>query len=466
MKAAMRALKNHALSYSDVEVKMREATSNDPWSCPLSLMRELSRATHDYVDYPKLFAMLWKRLADVEHAMHVTKALQLLDFLIRHGSERFVLDVKRRQRDIAALQRYKHYNESGQDDAKEARAKAKQIYELLANDAQLQTERQAAELQRTASDRGDSYHLTADEKTEQELYRARTREQRAQRHREADDDELSGGSRGRRGEEDEDGHGSGGRGKQQPAALHSTAKRGNRGRQAGEEESEEAYELAEEKRHSAADERRSGRSNNTAAATARRPKAAGQRAAHASSKGAAAEASFDPVSEEEMEDEAVDGTQQRQQQQRSSRVTTRTVRRKTTSSSVREPEGDEVTEQEAEEESVVHAQQSSVSDTIAHSQHQHAPNQSASPLDETAVRHLHAFAACRSRCGISNICLLSAKRQGRPGDEKAGQRTPAPPRRTGKRRPHVCRCVSLPAILCAAAVCMHVCACVCACASL
>ena len=118
MKAAIRAIKNHALSYADVEVKVREATSNDPWSCPPSLLRELSLATHDYQDYPKLFAMLWKRLSDVEHVMHVTKALVLLDFLIRHGSERFVLDVKRRGRDVSALTRYRHLDQNNLDDAK------------------------------------------------------------------------------------------------------------------------------------------------------------------------------------------------------------------------------------------------------------------------------------------------------------------------------------------------------------
>ena len=141
MKAALRALKNHAYSYADVEVKVREATSNDPWSCPPSLLRELGRATHDYQDYPKLFAMLWKRLADVEHVMHVSKALTLLHFLLLHGSERFALDVKRRARDVSALTKYKHYDQNNVDDAKEARARAKTVYELLSNEQRLMAER-------------------------------------------------------------------------------------------------------------------------------------------------------------------------------------------------------------------------------------------------------------------------------------------------------------------------------------
>lgn len=51
--------------------------------------------------------MLWKRLTDVEHVMHVQKALIVVEYLLRYGSERFINDAKRRSRDIAALQKYK-----------------------------------------------------------------------------------------------------------------------------------------------------------------------------------------------------------------------------------------------------------------------------------------------------------------------------------------------------------------------
>ena len=167
MKAALRALKNHAYSYADVEVKVREATSNDPWSCPPSLLRELARATHDYQDYPKLFAMLWKRLADVEHVLHVQKALTLLHFLLLHGSERFALDVKRRARDVSALTKYRHYDANNVDDAKEARQKAKAVFELLSNEQRLVADRASAEKSSAAGG------LNPEEEEEEEQYRQR-----------------------------------------------------------------------------------------------------------------------------------------------------------------------------------------------------------------------------------------------------------------------------------------------------
>ena len=70
-------------------------------------------------DYPKLLAMVWKRVTDVQHVMHVQKALILIEYLLRNGSQRFVEDCKARSRDIAKLTRYKHYDSNNQDDAKD-----------------------------------------------------------------------------------------------------------------------------------------------------------------------------------------------------------------------------------------------------------------------------------------------------------------------------------------------------------
>lgn len=96
-------------------------------------------------EYPKLFAMLWKRLTDIEHVMHVQKALMLLEYLLRYGSERIIQDARRRSRDVANLQKYKHYDEHNQDDAKEARAKAKTVHDLLTDEQHLAEERAKAQ---------------------------------------------------------------------------------------------------------------------------------------------------------------------------------------------------------------------------------------------------------------------------------------------------------------------------------
>ena len=50
--------------------------------------------------------------------MHVQKALIVVDYLLRNGAERFINDAKRRARDIAQLQKYKHYDSNNNDDAR------------------------------------------------------------------------------------------------------------------------------------------------------------------------------------------------------------------------------------------------------------------------------------------------------------------------------------------------------------
>jgi len=103
IKQAIRSVKETVLQYSEIEVKVRNATNNDKWGVSSSAMYNIARATHDYQEYPQLFGMLWKRLNDVEHVMHVYKALILVEYLLRNGAERFINDAKRKSRDIAQL---------------------------------------------------------------------------------------------------------------------------------------------------------------------------------------------------------------------------------------------------------------------------------------------------------------------------------------------------------------------------
>ena len=142
IKAAIRAAKN--MQYEPIEVKVREATNNDAWGVSTGAMSDIARSTHHHDEYALLFKMVWKRLTDVDHVLHVQKALILVDFLLRNGAERFINDAKRRSRDISALQKYKQYDANNRDVGGDVRAKAKNVYELLTNDAKLAEERAKA----------------------------------------------------------------------------------------------------------------------------------------------------------------------------------------------------------------------------------------------------------------------------------------------------------------------------------
>jgi epsin len=45
-------------------IKVREATSNDPWGPPSSLMSEIADLTFNVVAFTEVMGMIWKRLND------------------------------------------------------------------------------------------------------------------------------------------------------------------------------------------------------------------------------------------------------------------------------------------------------------------------------------------------------------------------------------------------------------------
>ena len=54
-KGIVRAAKNYTKGYSDVQAKVREATSNDPWGPSGTQMNELAQMTYNqYVALPSL----------------------------------------------------------------------------------------------------------------------------------------------------------------------------------------------------------------------------------------------------------------------------------------------------------------------------------------------------------------------------------------------------------------------------
>lgn len=84
-----RNIKNLAHNYTDAQVKVREATSNDPWGPSSTLMSEIADLTYNVVAFTEIMQMIWKRLNDHgKNWRHVYKALVLLEYLIKTGSEK------------------------------------------------------------------------------------------------------------------------------------------------------------------------------------------------------------------------------------------------------------------------------------------------------------------------------------------------------------------------------------------
>eukprot|EP00472_Partenskyella_glossopodia_P009711 CAMPEP_0197524992 /NCGR_PEP_ID=MMETSP1318-20131121/10547_1 /TAXON_ID=552666 /ORGANISM="Partenskyella glossopodia, Strain RCC365" /LENGTH=580 /DNA_ID=CAMNT_0043078121 /DNA_START=51 /DNA_END=1793 /DNA_ORIENTATION=- len=143
----VRGIKNVVIQYDPIEIKVREATSNDAWGAKTTLMAEIARATNDHKEYNKLFAMLWKRLKDDANVLHVQKAMILIEYLLRNGSDRFIRDVKDRIDTINNKKRYQARSSKIDDveRARQVRRKAAALISLISDEKRLHRERVTAD---------------------------------------------------------------------------------------------------------------------------------------------------------------------------------------------------------------------------------------------------------------------------------------------------------------------------------
>ncbi|XP_044570661.1 epsin-1 isoform X4 [Drosophila ananassae] len=136
-----RNIKNLAHNYSDAQVKVREATSNDPWGPSAAIMGEIADLTHNVVAFSEIMQMIWKRLNDHgKNWRHVYKALILLEYLIKTGSEKVAQQCKENIFAIQTLRDFVYFEE-GKDQGTHVREKAKQLVNLLKDDERLKNER-------------------------------------------------------------------------------------------------------------------------------------------------------------------------------------------------------------------------------------------------------------------------------------------------------------------------------------
>ncbi|XP_067427525.1 epsin-3 isoform X1 [Thunnus thynnus] len=140
-----RQMKNMVNNYTEAEIKVREATSNDPWGPPSSLMSEIADLTFNVVAFTEVMGMIWKRLNDHgKNWRHVYKALTLLDYLIKTGSERVAQECRENIYTIQTLRDFQYIDRDGRDQGVNVREKAKHLVALLKDEEKLKKERSQA----------------------------------------------------------------------------------------------------------------------------------------------------------------------------------------------------------------------------------------------------------------------------------------------------------------------------------
>lgn len=177
-KGALRVAKNYTKGYSDVQSKVRDATSNDPWGPSGTQMNDLAQMTYNQNDFVEIMEMLDKRLNDKgKNWRHVFKALTVLDYCLHAGSENTVIYFKDNLYVIKTLKEFQYVDEYGKDQGANVRQKAKDITNLLTDDARLREERRSRASMRDRMVRGETGDFGGQE---DELENENERRRRAQ----------------------------------------------------------------------------------------------------------------------------------------------------------------------------------------------------------------------------------------------------------------------------------------------
>ena len=139
-----RTLKNVVKNYTLAEVKVREATSNDPWGPSTTLMSEIADLTYNAMALVEIMGMIWKRLSDHgKNWRHVYKSLVLLDYIMKTGSERVAQQCRENLHTIQTLKEFQ-YMEEGKDIGMNIREKSKQLVVILKDEERFKNERAKA----------------------------------------------------------------------------------------------------------------------------------------------------------------------------------------------------------------------------------------------------------------------------------------------------------------------------------
>ncbi|RDW73217.1 hypothetical protein BP6252_07124 [Coleophoma cylindrospora] len=146
IKAGVRKVQNAVMNYTEMEAKVREATNNEPWGASSTQLKEIASATHNYQLLNEIMPMIYKRFTEkaAEEWRQIYKALQLLEFLIKNGSERVIDDARSHLTLLKLLRNFHYIDQNGKDQGINVRNRAKELAELLGDVDRIRAERKKA----------------------------------------------------------------------------------------------------------------------------------------------------------------------------------------------------------------------------------------------------------------------------------------------------------------------------------
>ncbi|KAJ7205673.1 ENTH-domain-containing protein [Mycena rebaudengoi] len=146
IKSMYNQAKNVVLNVSEIEAKVREATNDEPWGASSTLMQDIANRTFNYPDFNEIMPSIYARFMEKEARQwrQIYKALQLLEYLIKHGSERVVDDARSHVSTIKMLRNFHYIDDKGKDEGLNVRNRSRELVELLSDVEKIRGERRKA----------------------------------------------------------------------------------------------------------------------------------------------------------------------------------------------------------------------------------------------------------------------------------------------------------------------------------
>ncbi|KAG5448003.1 Clathrin interactor 1 [Clonorchis sinensis] len=137
---------NMVMNFSEVEMKVREATSDEPWGPHGQLMMQIADYTFTHNTYLEVMCTLWRRLypENSRNWRRVYKSLVLLDFLLKNGSENVAAGAREHIYDIRTLESFQFIDDNGKDQGINVRIKVQEVINLIQDSDKLKAERAKA----------------------------------------------------------------------------------------------------------------------------------------------------------------------------------------------------------------------------------------------------------------------------------------------------------------------------------
>ncbi|WEW58972.1 Epsin-3, clathrin recruitment and traffic between the Golgi and endosome [Emydomyces testavorans] len=150
VKAGVRKVQNAMMNFTEMEAKVREATNNEPWGASSTLMQEIANGTHSFQLLNEIMPMIYRRFTEktAEEWRQIYKALQLLEFLIKNGSERVVDDARSHISLLRMLRQFHYIDNNGKDQGINVRNRAQELAKLLGDVDAIRAERKKARANR------------------------------------------------------------------------------------------------------------------------------------------------------------------------------------------------------------------------------------------------------------------------------------------------------------------------------